>query len=263
MKMLSFRFLLKTNMGRSFFLITRIPCCAIQYVQQVKHNQIPNHPPPCVSYAILGQTDHRQDEANQNSMGQHTEAIRMQTLLKSILRLMFLAREMLVEAPSYLHQYLFSWLYPVLILRQKAACCPYPRTRRLILRRSGIRIGRQVEIGYGLVIIGRGKQPPAVEVGDRAAIAPCVTLVTSSYPNESRLLRLPGAAPLIKKFCPILIGEDAWIGTGAVLMPGVVIGRCAVVGAGAVVTRSVDPYSVVAGVPARLIRMLDEENPHE
>jgi len=187
----------------------------------------------------------------------------MRTLLKSILQRMLLAREILVEAPSYLYHYLFWWGYPVLILRQKAACCPYPRTRRLILTRSGIKIGRQVEIGYGLVIIGRGKQPPAVEVGDRAAIAPYVTLVTSSYPNDSRLLRLPGAAPLMKKFCPILIGEDAWIGTGVVLMPGVVIGRCAVVGAGAVVTRSVAPYSVVAGIPARLIRTLDEENPHE
>jgi len=52
----------------------------------------------------------------------------------------------------------------------------------------------------------------------------------------------------------VTIGHDAWIGHGAVVMPGVTIGTGAVVGANAVVTRDVEPYSIVAGVPARKLR---------
>jgi phosphonate metabolism protein (transferase hexapeptide repeat family) len=52
----------------------------------------------------------------------------------------------------------------------------------------------------------------------------------------------------------VTIGHDVWIGHGAVVLPGVSIGTGAVVGAGAVVSKPVDPYTVVAGVPARRLR---------
>ncbi|MFC3163440.1 DapH/DapD/GlmU-related protein [Ciceribacter thiooxidans] len=52
----------------------------------------------------------------------------------------------------------------------------------------------------------------------------------------------------------VVIGHDVWIGHGATILPGVQIGNGAVIGAGAVVSRSVAPYSIVGGVPARLIR---------
>jgi phosphonate metabolism protein (transferase hexapeptide repeat family) len=51
-----------------------------------------------------------------------------------------------------------------------------------------------------------------------------------------------------------VIGNDTWIGHGAIIMPGITVGDGAVVGSGAVVTKDVDPYSVVAGVPARPIK---------
>lgn len=54
---------------------------------------------------------------------------------------------------------------------------------------------------------------------------------------------------------PVTVGNDVWIGHGAVVMPGVAIGDGAVVGANAVVTHDVAPYEVVAGVPARTLRM--------
>ena len=57
----------------------------------------------------------------------------------------------------------------------------------------------------------------------------------------------------------VSIGHDVWIGHGAVIMPGVSIGNGAVIGANAVVTRDVDPYTVVAGVPARVLRRRFDE----
>lgn len=58
---------------------------------------------------------------------------------------------------------------------------------------------------------------------------------------------------LPKSNCTVLIQSDVWIGDGAVLMPGITIGTGAVVGANAVVTKSVPPYAVIGGVPARVI----------
>ncbi len=55
---------------------------------------------------------------------------------------------------------------------------------------------------------------------------------------------------------PVAIGRNVWVGARAVILPGVHIGDNAVVGAGAVVTRDVPPYTVVAGVPARIIKEL-------
>ena len=53
----------------------------------------------------------------------------------------------------------------------------------------------------------------------------------------------------------VTVGHDVWIGHSATVMPGVTIGNGAVVGAGAVVTKDVPPYAIVAGVPAKVIRM--------
>ncbi|MCA9936785.1 MAG: hypothetical protein KC415_22775 [Anaerolineales bacterium] len=53
---------------------------------------------------------------------------------------------------------------------------------------------------------------------------------------------------------PIVIEDDVWIGFQAVILPGVTVGKGSIIGAGAVVTKDVPPYSIMGGVPARLIR---------
>jgi len=58
-----------------------------------------------------------------------------------------------------------------------------------------------------------------------------------------------------RKSKSVTVGHDVWLGHNAIIMPGVSIGNGAVVGAGAVVTKDVEPYSIVAGVPAKKIRM--------
>jgi acetyltransferase-like isoleucine patch superfamily enzyme len=54
----------------------------------------------------------------------------------------------------------------------------------------------------------------------------------------------------------VKIKDDVWIGAGVIILSGVTVGECSVIGAGAVVTKDVEPYTVVAGVPAKKIRNL-------
>ena len=56
----------------------------------------------------------------------------------------------------------------------------------------------------------------------------------------------------------IRIGDDVWIGAGAIILPGVTIGEGAVVGAGAVVTKDIPPFAIVVGNPAKIIRYIEE-----
>ena len=71
--------------------------------------------------------------------------------------------------------------------------------------------------------------------------------------HEAADLRLPVLHTPIK-LAPVVIDDGCDIGAGAILLPGVTIGRGALVGAGAVVTRHVEPFTVVAGVPAKMLR---------
>lgn len=166
---------------------------------------------------------------------------------------------MIGPMPSYLFYYFFSWVFTTSILRYKSALNPYPSVRGLLLRRSGVKIGRDVEINSGNLIFGRGRKPPALTLGDRVALGPNISFITSSYPSDSLLGRNSQVQGMIKRFAPINIEDDAWIGAGVIILPGVTIGRCSIVGAGAVVTKDVAPYSVMAGVPARVIRTLTPE----
>ena len=171
---------------------------------------------------------------------------------------LFATRLWVLQLPGYVYYRLLWWLYPTTILRFKAALCPYPLVRDLMLRCSGVRLARGATTNVGMTVIGRSKSPPAVELGDRVAIGPHVTFVTSSHPEASRLLGHPDARHIIRPNSPIRVEQDAWIGAGAILLPGVTVGRFAVVGAGAVVTEDVAAYTVVAGVPARVIRRLSK-----
>jgi galactoside O-acetyltransferase len=109
-----------------------------------------------------------------------------------------------------------------------------------------ITVGRAVFIGYDCTFTGWG----AIDIADEVMIASKVNLVTAGHPVDPAKRRAYASAE------PITIGRNVWIGAAATILPGVEIGADAVVGAGAVVTHDIPPGTVVAGVPAKIIRQL-------
>jgi maltose O-acetyltransferase len=87
-----------------------------------------------------------------------------------------------------------------------------------------------------------------IEIGDHVLLGPGVHLYTATHPLDAAERR--SGLELAK---PIAVGDDAWLGGGAIVLPGVTIGARAVVGAGSVVTRDIPADERVAGNPARLI----------
>jgi maltose O-acetyltransferase len=87
---------------------------------------------------------------------------------------------------------------------------------------------------------------------------PAVQVYTAAH-----LLQAEGRIQGLEIAKPILIEDNVWIGGGAILLPGVTIGRNAVVGAGAVVPKDVQANTVVAGNPAKVIRVIDQRDPPE
>src|ERR1051326_3637610 len=120
------------------------------------------------------------------------------------------------------------------VLKRWARNAFFPGWRVWLLRRCGFAIGAAVYIADDLLVVEELADTSNLTIRDRVSIGPRVTLVTSSHPNNS-LIR--SFAPVRKG--PIVIEADAWIGAGAVVLPGVTIGRGAVVGANAVVVSDV------------------------
>ena len=107
-----------------------------------------------------------------------------------------------------------------------------------------IRVGRNVFINQACMLNDIG----GIEIGDDVMIGPRVSLLTAGHPlDPSRRRRQIVAAA-------IAIERNVWLGAGATVLQGVTVGTDAVVAAGAIVTRDVPPRTLVAGVPARVLR---------
>ncbi len=106
-----------------------------------------------------------------------------------------------------------------------------------------IRIGSGTSIGKNAILDGRA----GLVIGDCVNLSSEVAIWTFQHDPQSSSFAAVGA--------PVVIEDYAWLSFRSVVLPGVTIGKGAVVAAGAVVTKDVDPYTVVAGVPARKIGM--------
>ena len=113
---------------------------------------------------------------------------------------------------------------------------------------KNITLGKNVFINSGCHFQDQG----GITIGDGALIGHNVTLATLNHD-----FRVSDRASMHPK--PVHIGKNVWICDGAVIVPGITVGEGAIVAAGAVVIEDVPPYTVVAGVPAAVIRELTEE----
>jgi acetyltransferase-like isoleucine patch superfamily enzyme len=111
--------------------------------------------------------------------------------------------------------------------------------------------GAELEIGSGTYINGaRISAKSQVVIGSNCTIAPEVLIMDSDFHDLADQTKEGLSAPII-------IENNVWIATRAIIMKGVTIGQHAVVAAGAIVTKDVAPYSIVGGNPARTIKQLN------
>lgn len=111
------------------------------------------------------------------------------------------------------------------------------------VRTHRVSIGRNVIVMPGCLMMSAG----GITIADGAMIAANVQLISNNHDLYERQ---------VITCRPIVIGRNAWIGAGATILPGVTVGENAVVGAASVVTRNVEPDTVVAGNPARFIKRI-------
>ncbi|MBR0463317.1 MAG: sugar O-acetyltransferase [Clostridia bacterium] len=114
-----------------------------------------------------------------------------------------------------------------------------------------LHLGDGVYANFNLTLVDDGH----IYVGDKVMFGPNVTITTGNHPIEPEL-RARG----LQYNKDVRIGDNVWIGAGAMIMPGVTIGNNAVIGAGSVVTRDIPENVVAVGNPCRVMRPISERD---
>ncbi len=128
---------------------------------------------------------------------------------------------------------------------------PYPE---LVDKPPLVSIGQNCFMGYRTCILAGAD----ITIGNNVLVASDVTIVSHNHEINPR-----ETIPYIRQgisISPIEIGDNCWIGDKVMILPGVKIGRGCVIGAGAVVTKSIPDYSIAVGNPARVIKQYDFSN---
>ena len=132
-------------------------------------------------------------------------------------------------------------------LKMKIGKGTFVMKRVYIMTPQQLTIGQYSHINRGCLLDARG----GIIIGNNVSVSHNVSIMSGSHDYHSKKFR--------GRFLPIKIEDYVWIGNNAVILQNVTIGKGAVVCAGAVVTRDVEPYSVVAGIPARKIKERNKE----
>lgn len=120
---------------------------------------------------------------------------------------------------------------------------------------ENISIGNRVNLGYRPIIVASKSK---VIIGNNIMFGPEVTIRGGNHRIDiigRYMIDISDDEKLPEDDPGVIIEDDVWIGTRAIILAGVTVGRGSVVAAGAVVTKSVPPYAIVGGNPARIIRM--------
>jgi len=115
----------------------------------------------------------------------------------------------------------------------------------------GRRVGDRSQLGQNCVI------SPGVTIGNDVVMGPDVIIMATAHAFENKDIPINKQAAL--PINPIEIGDDVWIGTRVIILPGVKVGNGSVIGAGSVVKHNVPDYAIVAGAPAKVIRYRGEK----
>ena len=117
-----------------------------------------------------------------------------------------------------------------------------------------VSLGKHVYANFNLTLV----DDTYISIGDNTMIAPNVTIATATHPILPEL-REKG----LQYNKPIHIGRNCWIGSGALILPGVSIGDNTVIGAGSVVTKDIPANVVAVGNPCRILREITDEGRHD
>jgi maltose O-acetyltransferase len=113
---------------------------------------------------------------------------------------------------------------------------------------SNMSLGERVFFNFNCVVLDVCE----VRIGDFTMFGPAVQIYTATHPMNAALRRERELAK------PVVIGDDVWVGGGAIILPGVTIGSRCVIGAGSVVTRDIPGEMFAAGNPCRVLRPITE-----
>ena len=116
---------------------------------------------------------------------------------------------------------------------------------------STVTIGEGTYINSGLTLIDDYR----ITIGKGCLFGTNVTLCTTGHPIDPEERAKGGMYSF-----PIVIGDGAWIGAGAIILPGITIGKYAVIGAGSVVTKDIPDYTVAVGNPCKPLRRINERD---
>lgn len=144
---------------------------------------------------------------------------------------------------------------PLPVARFCASQYPDARVRRACLRALGVVFADDSSFcNTGFTVTPNKPSDVHVHIGRNVSIAPNVTCVCDSCANNGVEINGYGyVSERLTRHVDIVVCDEAWIGAGAVLLPGVTVGRCCVIGAGAVLVCDAEDYGIYAGVPAKKI----------
>ncbi len=173
-------------------------------------------------------------------------------------------KEFLSVLDERLYQFLMEdWkILPKRAAKFLAYYFPDARVRKRCLSRLNVFLGEGTYANIGLVCVNDENTP--IRIGDHVSIAPhCLIVACSGANNGVTINDIPYVRDKLTKSAPVTVEDEAWIGAGVTILPGVTIRHHCVIGAGSVVVKSTEPYGVYAGVPARRIRDLREDAVHD
>ena len=125
------------------------------------------------------------------------------------------------------------------------------KLRIFFLRLMGVRVGENTFIGVHVTV--DSSYPRKVVIGNNCGIATGVVILAHRR-DVSEYSKQKGYNDYPFKVMNVLINDNVQIGTNSTILPGVVIGKSSIIGAGSVVTKDIPPYSLAVGIPAKVIK---------